>query len=213
MPTFACGLEEDVQFPEKDLKILGSKFKGKDHKVELSDKEAKNGAVTSQPAAQTKVYKQVIEHLGLSKVGLEMLKEAGFEGKLTKAGDYDFVITANRTRHKAILELVLPEAEVDEKPEYTFANAGVKSLADKKTITKIESIAVAGPSEKGHGPVPYLGGALHAHVTNTEGIAWEWKGGKMHVVAIGKKNNQNKEQQRGGKGPKLKTAQYDWTEK
>ena len=214
MPTLTYFLDEKITFPDKDVSVVEKKFKGKVHKAELDKSEVKDGAVKSQQAAQQRIFKQIIEHLGFTSDGVKQLKSGGeFDGKLTKAGDYDFFFNVNGKRNKATLELILPEAEEEKKPEYKFANTKLKSMADKNIITKIESIAVVGPKETGHGPVEYLGGAFHAHVTNTIGIAWEWKNGEMYIVAIGKKNNQNKEQQRGGTGKKLKTCQYDWTEK
>lgn len=206
-------LDEDVEFPDKDMKVLDSKFKGKVHIIEMGESDVKDGSVKSQKVVHEKLNKAVILNLGLSKTGKDLLADKGkFVGKFDEADDYEFYINVNNKRHKATIELLFPTVKEDVKPEYTFANTKLKGLADGKTFKKIESVALAGPSEIGHGPVEYLGGALHTHVTNTEGIAWIWKSGKMHIVAIGKKNNQNKFQQRGSKGKKLKTCEYDWSE-
>jgi hypothetical protein len=93
------------------------------------------------------------------------------------------------------------------KDEITFANSGVKALCKPDVMTKLISIQRAGTNETGHGKVPFLKDALHAHVTNTLGVAWNWVSGHVHVVAVGKKNNQNKVQD--GK----KTMEYDWDTK
>ena len=106
MATFTCYLEENAEFPNKDLKLLGTKFKGKVFKVELEKNEVNGNVVKSQSVAQTKVFRQVFDHLGLSKDGLKMLKDdMGYDGKLTKADDYDFFLNVRGVRHKATLEL------------------------------------------------------------------------------------------------------------
>ena len=214
MATITYYLKETAAFPDKDMKVLASKFKGKVHKIELGEGDVNGAAVNSQKVVQEKIYKQVIQNLGLSTSGVKLLQSDGdFDGKVTQADDYDFFINVNGMRHKATLEVIFPKVKEEKKLEFTFANAKLKGMADKNVMTKIESVAASGPTETGHGPVEYLNGALHTHVTNTIGIAWEWHGGIMNVVAIGKKNNQNKFQQRGGKGKSLKTCEYDWTEK
>lgn len=103
---------------------------------------------------------------------------------------------------KGLLEAA--KAEKDAHDKISFASSKLKSACKEEMWTKLVSIQLAGSSEKGHGAVPYLDGAFHAHVTNTHSVAWEWRSGKVHVVAIGKKNNQNKIQD--GK----KTMEYDW---
>ena len=219
MATINYYLEDDekLHLIDKDIKVLQAAFAGKRHKVELAKDQVKGLKIISAKDGEVKIIKQVVMNLGLSKASLAILiKEGKFDGKIVGPDDYDFKITVNGKGHRAKLEVIWPEG-AEEEPlkegtDYSFANSKVKALCDKMTMAKIESVVRAGKSEKGHGPVEFLEGALHTHVTNTEGIAWEWKGDKMHVVAVGKKNNQNKQQQRGGKGKNLKTAQYDWNE-
>ncbi len=67
--------------------------------------------------------------------------------------------------------------------------------------------------ETSHGKVPYLNGALHAHVTHTESVAWVWSGKKMYVVATGIKNTKNPMAAPPGTSKKVKTMSYDWTTK
>jgi hypothetical protein len=218
MATINYYLDENgkAELIEKDLKVLATKFVGKTHRIELAENQVEGKKIKSAKDGEVKIIKQVVMNLGLSTTGLKTLIADGkFEGKIVGAGDYDFKITANNKSHRATLEVIFPaakeEAPLKEGTDYSFANSKVKALC-RDAMTKIESVVRSGPSEKGHGPVEYLGGALHTHVTNTEGIAWEWKGKKMHIVAVGKKNNQNKQQQRGSTGKNLKTAQYDWNE-
>jgi hypothetical protein len=109
---------------------------------------------------------------------------------------------------KQAKELLLAAKRLeDAEKAITFANSKVKSLCKQEFINKLVSIQLAGTGEKGHGKVPFLDDALHAHVTNTHSVAWNWVSGRVHVVAVGKKNNQNKVQD--GK----KTMEYDWTTK
>ena len=219
MATINYYLDEGgkAELIDKDVKILESAFAGKLHKVEFAESQVDGNKLKSAKDGEVKIIKQVVANLGLSAAGLKTLITSGkFEGKIVGPDDYDFKITVNNKSHRAKLEVIFPEVKEEVKlkegTDYSFANSKVKGLCDKNAMSKIESVVKAGPSEKGHGPVEYLGGALHTHVTNTIGIAWEWKGKKMHVVAVGKKNNQNKQQQRGSSGKSLKTAQYDWNE-
>lgn len=212
MPTVSYALDEEHVLDEKDVAKLAAKVKGKTLTIKLTERDMAGDKI--KPGLKWKVeFDHWIKGFGLSPKGYKLFTdEAELDGKITAPGDYDLVVTANRQRCKATLEVIAPVVAAAPEPKYSFANAKVKALCGADEMKKIVSIALAGKGETGHGPVAYLDGALHAHVTNTAGIAWKWKGDEVHVVAWGKKNNQNKEQARGGKGKKLKTCQYDWDE-
>lgn len=212
MPTVSYYLSEKHVLPPEDLKKLESKVKGQTLTLKLTDKDMTDGKISSTVNWKNEMVSW-IKAFGLSSKGFTMLQAEGkVDGKISSPGDYEFYVTANRQRTKATLTVVAPKIVAKVEPKYSFANSKVKGLCDDMVIKKIISIAQAGKGETGHGPVEYLEGALHAHVTNTIGVAWKWKGDEVHVIAVGKKNNQNKEQQRAGKGKKLKTCEYDWTE-
>ena len=212
MPTVSYALDEKHVLDDKDVEKLAAKAKGKTLTIALTERDMSGGKIKSGIKWKEE-FDHWIKGFGLSTKGYKLFTdEAEVDGKIAAPGDYDFVVTANRQRCKATLEVIVPAVVAAPEPKYSFANSKVKSLCGTDEMKKIISIALAGKSETGHGPVAYLNGALHAHVTNTAGIAWKWKGDEVHVVAWGKKNNQNKEQARGGTGKKLKTCQYDWNE-
>jgi hypothetical protein len=213
MATVNFYLNEKEVLPEADLKKVETKAKGKTLKVTLQEKDM-SGDKVKPTVDWAAILQDWIKGFGLSGAGLKLIQTKGkFDGKVAEGGDYTLFLTINRNRIKAELEVAVPVIKEKPKPKYKFLSSKLEALCSAKPIlNKIESIALAGKTETGHGPVAYLKGALHAHVTNTLAIGWVWKGDEVVVVAIGKKNNQNKEQQRGGTGPKLKTAEYDWTD-
>jgi hypothetical protein len=215
MPTVNFYLNEKYELSTPGLMKIIKFAHGKTLKIQLKDNEFKDGKVKVAADFWKKKFLLWIVPAFGGKNGADkklLISSAKVDGKIVNPGSYTFMITLNRKRIKATLEVVAPAgAAAVAEPKYTFSNSKVKGQCGKKEITKIRSIALEGKGYTGHGPVPYLKNALHAHVTNTAGIGWQWKGDTMHVVAWGKKNNQNKEQQIGGKGPKLKTCQYDWT--
>lgn len=124
----------------------------------------------------------------------------------TSASDFEKVAKNVATAVKKAKELLAAAKHLeDSKKAITFSNAKVKGLCNADAMKKLLSIQLAGTSETGHGKVPFLDNALHAHVTNTMSVGWKWVSGHVHVVAVGKKNNSNKVQD--GK----KTMEYDWT--
>lgn len=216
MPPLNYYISQDIEFPEKDENLIKTKAKGKTRTVTMTKRDVDKGKVKNSIKWDDEILNW-ISSFNLSKPGLKILKDsASFDGKVKDFTDYDLFITVNSKRYKATLAVEAGDGVLDEEvepPAATFANSKVKSACSGAEFkAKIKSISLAGKTETGHGKVPYLGGALHAHVTNTHSLAWEWKGDKMHIVATGKKNNQNKQQKRGGKGPNLKTCQYDWDE-
>ena len=213
MPTINLYLSEKETMPDSDMAKLAQKAKGKTLKLELHDRDDDKGKPKSGLDWHGKLM-QWIKPMGLSGAGYKLLEKKGkVDGKVGAYGNYDLFVTVNRVRHKNALTVEGPPKADDTPVDVDYANSKIKSAcSDKKVAAKIQSIAKAGPSETGHGPVEYLEGALHAHVTNTIGVAWFWRSGKMRIVAVGKKNNQIKTKQRGGKGPQLKTSEYDWYE-
>ena len=126
----------------------------------------------------------------------------------TSESDFEKLVKRVASAAKQAKELLATAKKLEDAESFiTYANSKVKALCKTETVNKLISIQQAGTSETGHGKVPFLDDALHAHVTNTLGVAWKWKSGNVHVVAVGKKNNQNKVQD--GK----KTMEYDWTTK
>ncbi|MCB1334967.1 MAG: hypothetical protein KDK26_15295 [Roseivivax sp.] len=216
MPTITFYLSPKLEFPTGDQETIKSKVQGKTLKVQLQKKDISDSKVKSGYKMGDEIL-DWIKGFKLSQQGFMLLKNKGkYDGKVKDLGEYDMFVTVNSKRHKATL-LVEPARGVEvappEAPEPTFANAKVRSnCSGRQFQAKITSISLAGPTETGHGKIEYLGNALHAHVTNTESVAWEWHGNRMHIVATGKKNNQNKQQARGSTGKKLKTGQYDWDE-
>jgi hypothetical protein len=224
MPTINLYLEPEDPISAQDVKKIAANVQGKTRRYRLAAKHLNADKVKSSFDIRKELIAWAIRDFGLSGTTAKLLAgKAGLQGKLTALGNYDMVFTVSaqvgdetRTfRIKGDLEIEPEEAVAAPEPcPVTYANSKVKAACegDRNIKTKIESIALAGPKETGHGPVPYLDKALHAHATNTLSVAWFWKSGTMHVVATGKKNNQNKEQARGGSGKKLKTMQYDWDE-
>ncbi|MCV2867267.1 hypothetical protein OEW28_01330 [Defluviimonas sp. WL0002] len=224
MPTINLYLEPEDALPAQDVKKIADKVKGKTKTFSLPDKYLNATKIKSNFDVRKELLLWAGKEFGLSGAGAKTLVgKAGLQGRLTEIGSYDLVFTVSADvagevktfRIKGELEILAKDPIAAPEPcKVTYANGKVRSACegDRNLKTKIESIALAGPTETGHGRVPYLGGALHAHATNTESVAWFWKGETMHVVATGKKNNQNKTQQRGGKGAALKTMQYDWDE-
>ena len=124
----------------------------------------------------------------------------------TTVADFEKLVKRVASSVKQAKELVATAKRLEDAEKViTFANSKVKGLCKTETLNKLISIQLAGTGETGHGKVPFLDDALHAHVTNTLGVGWKWVSGHVHVVAVGKKNNQNKVQD--GK----KTMEYDWT--
>lgn len=222
MPTINIYLEPENTIAAQDIKKIASKVKGKTKTLVLPQKYLNADKIKPAYNVKKELINWAINDFGLGGASKKTLQSDGdMQGKLSKIGFYDLVFTVTAKvkdqpvtfRIKGDLEIVAKDPIAAPEPcEITYANSKVKRACegDRNLTTKINSIALAGTSEKGHGAVPYLGGALHAHATNTLSVAWEWKSGKMHIVATGKKNNENKQQQRGGKGKKLKTMQYDW---
>jgi hypothetical protein len=222
MPTINYYRDAEDTLGEQDVKKISNKIKGKTITLTLRASDL-NGDKVKPSFKIAKELETVTGTFGLSCKD----KKWDVDGKVSGLGSYTLKYTVTElvkkkdeegTKSHSIkgtLEIVSADPVAAPEPcPVTYANPKVKSTCEgnKNIKSKIESIAIAGPTEKGHGPVPFLDKALHAHATNTHGVAWKWKSGKMHVVATGKKNNQNKQQQRGGKGPKLKTCEYDWDE-
>ena len=215
MPPLNFYLDADTPFPPEDEKKIKSMV-GKILTVALQKGDIKNG----QPDPSFKwrgVILDWIKSFKLSQTGFMQLKTNGvFDGRIKEFDDYELFVTVNSKRHKATLTVELAKGvvvEIPEPPEPSYENTKVKTACSSREFqAKIRSISLAGRTETGHGPVEYLDGALHAHVTNTHSVAWKWKGDKMHIVATGKKNSQNKQQARPGASKKLKTSQYDWDE-
>lgn len=140
--------------------------------------------------------------------GKKLLDEVHDLDVTTSASDYEALAKRVAAGVKQAKELLATAKKLkDAEDAISFENTKLKSLCKTEHLNKLISIQLAGTSETGHGKVPFLDDALHAHVTNTVGVAWKWRSGKVHVVAVGKKNNQNKVQD--GK----KTMEYDWTTK
>lgn len=126
----------------------------------------------------------------------------------TSVSDFESLAKRVSASAKQAKELLATAKKLeDAEKSISYANSKVKSLCKTEHVNKLISIQLAGTGETGHGKVPFLDDALHAHVTNTSSVAWRWQSGKVHVVAVGKKNNANKVQD--GK----KTMEYDWTQK
>jgi hypothetical protein len=209
--------EQDAITKEELVKLAGA-FKGKTTEIKVPESDVSDGKITSMKTIITEIKKAVISTGGLSKASRGILAAKGeVDGKATAGGDHEFYVTVRGIRLKGTLELDVPVSKVEyvpqEKVDYDFANSTVKSNCDKNFIKKIHSICLAGPSELGHGKVPFLDGALHAHVTHTESVAWFWKGKKMEIVATGVKNPKNATQAQPGKSKQLKTMSYDWITK
>jgi hypothetical protein len=126
----------------------------------------------------------------------------------TKLSDFETLVKDVAKAVKRAKELNSKD-NLDKEAEeaISYVNSTVKGLCKGDILTKLISIQQAGTGEKGHGAVEFLGGALHAHVTNSIGVAWKWESGKVKVVAVGKKNDKNPIQD------KKKTEKYDWTTK
>lgn len=224
MPTVNLYLEPDELMSPQDVKKIADNVRGKTRTYRLPPKFLNADKVKPAFDIKTELLKWAAKDFGLSGAGKkQLITKAGLQGRLSTIGDYEMIFTVSaevqgepkifRIRGELEIEADEPIGAPEPAP-VTYENSKVKSACnnDRNIKTKIESIALAGPSETGHGSVPYLQGALHAHATNTHSVAWFWKNGTMHVVATGKKNNQNKQQKRGGKGPNLKTREYDWDE-
>ena len=72
------------------------------------------------------------------------------------------------------------------------APQNVRSAIDRERSvqTKVASVFSMGVGYTGHGPTTALGmGVLHCHVGNGDGIAFKWEGGRLKVVALGKKSD------------------------
>jgi hypothetical protein len=218
--TFYIDDKDETQnaIKKEEILALGKAFKGTTTTFKVPESDVSGDKITSMKAIEKAILTAVLSTKGLSKDARVILKDKGqIDGKLTKGGEHDFYVTVRGVRLKGTLDLVMPvikEVYVPkEGTDYVFANSKVKSNCDKNFLTKIHSIAIEGPSYRDHGKVPYLDGALHAHVTHTESLAWFWEGKKMRIVATGVKNPNNPNQAQPGKSKKLKTMSYDWTTK
>lgn len=70
-----------------------------------------------------------------------------------------------------------------------YANSDVKTACkDAKVQTKIQSLLHT-PGDLGHGIVKNINAKGHSHVTNKDGIAFNWKGSDLHIVGYGTKND------------------------
>lgn len=224
VPTINIYLEPENTIPAQDVKKIADKIKGKTRKLILPQKFLNADKVKPSFKLKTELITWAVKDFGLGGATKKTLvTDAKMQGKLSTIGFYDlyFTVTADVAgqpksfRIKGDLEIAAKDPIAAPEPcEITYVNAKVRRTCegDRNLLTKINSIALAGTSETGHGAVPYLSGALHAHATNTLSVAWKWKSGKMHIVASGKKNNENRQQQRGGTGRSLRTMQYDWDE-
>jgi hypothetical protein len=214
MPTVNFYLNEKHKFPDEDLKKVDSKCKGQTLTIKLAEKDMEGDKIKSTVNFKNEFMTWIKSKASPSGVGVKLLEtEAKIDGKIAAPGNYEFFLTFNRQRMKASLEVTAPKVAPKKEVKISYVcSSKAKGMCDDMVVKKLTSIALVGPSETGHGPVEFLSGALHAHVTNTIGVAWKWKGDEVQVVAVGKKNNQNKAQQRGGSGKALKTCEYDWTE-
>jgi hypothetical protein len=79
----------------------------------------------------------------------------------------------------------------DIKNEFDATNTVKNAIErDRNVQTKVASVFCMGSDYKGHGPTVALGhGVLHCHVGNGDGIAFKWEGGRLKVVALGKKSD------------------------
>lgn len=224
MPTINFYLEPEDLISVQDVKKIAANVKGKSKTFLLPAKFLNGDKVKPAFKTHKEILKWALADFNLSGGGKKLLiSKSGLQGKLGQIGSYVLVFTVTadvsgtpktfRIKGELEVEAKDPIAEPEPSP-VTYVNAKVKAACngDNSLKTKIASIALAGPTETGHGAVPYLKKALHAHATNTLSVAWFWRNGTMHVVATGKKNNENKTQKRGGKGSALKTMQYDWDE-
>ncbi|GGH29229.1 hypothetical protein SAMN05444007_104371 [Cribrihabitans marinus] len=224
MAKIKLKLAPEKTISAQDVKKIADKVNNKTKTFMLRANEVDNGKVKAAFDVKKELLAWALRDFGLSGATAKLLvSDAQLDGQVSDLGDYDLVFSVSAKvedevktfKVKGTLTLDAKEAEAAPEPcRVTYENAKVKSActSDNKIKTKIESIALAGTDETGHGKVPYLNNAFHAHVTNTESVAWFWRQGGMHVVATGKKNNQNKQQKRGGKGASLKTMEYDWYE-
>lgn len=208
MPTISIYLEPSVKLSDKDLAAL-VKSKGSFWEINLTHDEYEAGKFTSKFKLREHFYK-FLKTLNLSTAGFTTWKTSGkISGAVKDATMYDISLVAHEKQTKLKLDINKPDPLL----LVDYGNDKIKrGCSDKKFQTKIQSIASLGPTYTGHGKVEYLKDAFHAHVTNTEGVAWFWKGKKMEVVAYGKKNDANSKQQRGSTGKSLNTCQYDWTD-
>lgn len=224
MATINLYLEPEDPVSGQDVKKFVDNVRGSTKTYTLAPKHLNADRVKSTFNIKKELISWAVRDFNLSGATKKLLAAKGdIQGRIDKLGSYDLFFTVSAEvsgevrpfRIKGELELVSEEPVGEPEPcPVTYANRKVQSACegDRNLKNKIESIALAGPTERGHGAVPYLKGAYHAHATNTHSVAWEWKNGTMHVVAWGKKNNQNKQQKRGGRGPNLKTMEYDWDE-
>ena len=71
-----------------------------------------------------------------------------------------------------------------------YANNDVKTACkDAKVQTKIESLLHTPGETRARHRQEHQAAKGHSHVTNKDGIAFNWQGSDLHIVGYGTKNN------------------------
>ena len=157
------------------------------HIASLTSDMAKMDKACSDAAKINKDSEELKEAQGI----LDKLRPAiaNMTPARTELVKFDALRKIMTAQMKVVLGLLKKVEATSSLGKVVYANGAVKAACkDAKVQTKIESLLHT-PGELGHGVVKNISAKGHSHVTNKDGIAYNWKGSDLHVVGYGVKND------------------------